>query len=59
MMTLVPVATAAASGALVVVVSQNWATVDGSSVALAMSCQPMTVLPCAATIGCTRLMNAA
>ena len=57
MTTLVPFATADASGALLVVVSQNCATVDASSGALAMSCQPMTVLPCAATICCARLMK--
>src|SRR5436853_527912 len=57
MTTVVPLATAAARGALVVVVPQNWATVAGSRLALAMSCQPMTVLPCAATICCARLMN--
>src|SRR2546423_11266251 len=57
MTTLVPFATADASGALLVVVSQNCATVDASSGALAMSCQPMTALPCAATICCARLMK--
>src|SRR5205814_1521301 len=57
--TVVPFATAAASGAFDVVVSQNWATVDGSSVVFAMSCQPTTVLPCEATICCARPMNVA
>src|SRR4029079_1241154 len=38
--TFVPLAAAAATALLVVVVPQNWATVDGSSVALTMSCQP-------------------
>src|SRR5437763_14978760 len=56
---LVPCFAAAATAGLVVVVSQNSATVDGSGVALTMSCQPSTALPCLATMACTLLMNAA
>src|SRR5260221_3937129 len=53
MMIFVPEAAAAATAEFDVVVPQYCATVEGSRVVLVMSCQPTTVLPCAATICCT------
>jgi hypothetical protein len=59
MMTVVPCCAAVATALLVAVVPQYCATVEGSGVAFTMSCQPMTVLPCEATICWARLMNVA
>ena len=58
-MIFVPFSAAAVSALLLVVVPQNCATDDGSRLALAMSCQPIAVLPWAATIAWTLLTKVA